>query len=68
MNALIYNVRSRKDKESLVKMSSDITSNLMVLSRTLYGQVLQNEDSLQTLGEFILYFTSYQPVQIMGLV
>lgn len=42
--------RVKKDKEALTKLSSGVTTNLMSISRALSGQVIQSENTLQTLG------------------
>lgn len=42
--------RVKKDKVALAKLSSDVTSNLLSVSRALAGQVIQSENTLEKLG------------------
>ena len=42
--------RQRKDKEGLVKMSSDVTEQLLSISRHLAETTQRSADTLETLG------------------
>ncbi|GAB6024942.1 Vesicle transport protein S20, variant 2 [Chamberlinius hualienensis] len=48
------NFRIHKDKEAATKMSTDITNNLLSISRTLANEVIHSEESLQRLGSKLL--------------
>jgi protein transport protein SEC20 len=42
--------RQRKDKDGLVKMSSDVTEQLLSISRHLAETTRRSADTLETLG------------------
>jgi protein transport protein SEC20 len=48
--------RQRKDKEGLVKMSSDVTEQLLSISRHLAETTQRSSDTLETLGMAQFYF------------
>ena len=47
---LMIQYRQRKDKEGLVKMSSDVTEQLLSISRHLAETTQRSSDTLETLG------------------
>jgi len=48
--------RQLKDKEGLVKMSSDVTEQLLSISRHLAETTQRSSDTLETLGMAHCYF------------
>lgn len=48
--------RQRKDKEGLVKMSSDVTEQLLSISRHLAETSQRSADTLETLGMAYCYY------------
>lgn len=53
---LILKFRQRKDKEGLVKMSSDVTEQLLSISRNLADTTQRSADTLETLGMVVFQF------------
>lgn len=70
--AAAYNVINKCDvlwfwlrkvtKESLVESSSNITENLMSISRMMAEQVKQSEDSIGILGKMVTHFNNCVPL------
>ena len=52
---LMMKYRQRKDKEGLVKMSSDVTEQLLSISRHLAETTQRSADTLETLGMTYCY-------------
>lgn len=53
---LILKFRQRKDKEGMVKMSSDVTEQLLSISRNLADTTQRSADTLETLGMVVFQF------------
>jgi hypothetical protein len=50
------NYRQRRDKEGLVKVSSDVTEQLLSISRHLADTTQRSADTLETLGMAVSQF------------
>lgn len=55
----VLKFRQRKDKEGLVKMSSDVTDQLLSISRHLADTTQRSADTLETLGMAVFQFVYY---------
>jgi len=53
---LMMQYRQLKDKEGLAKMSSDVTGQLLSISRHLAETTQRSSDTLETLGMAHCYF------------
>ena len=53
---LMLQYRQLKDKEGLVKMSSDVTEQLLSISRHMAETTQRSSDTLETLGIAHCYF------------